>query len=114
MIIGLDYTKTEPAPLRPSIVKPGIQVESDGKFLWVSGVGDDSTSALWENRCRKGNPRASFPGSDWMVAPPSSKNSFLQFQTKKLIRSGNREHNGGSLAWTLLNKGPLLKGSQLV
>lgn len=30
-----------------------------------------------------------------MIAPSSSKDSFLHFQTKKLIRSGNREHNGG-------------------
>lgn len=30
-----------------------------------------------------------------MIAPSSSKDSFLPFQTKKLIRSGNRGHNGG-------------------
>lgn len=42
-----------------------------------------------------GNPTGIFPGSDWTIAASSSKDSFLQFQTKNLIRSGTMEHNGG-------------------
>lgn len=40
-----------------------------------------------------GNPRGFFSGSDWMIAASSSKDCFLQFQTKMLIRSGNMENN---------------------
>lgn len=42
-----------------------------------------------------GNPKGFFSGCLWMMVASSSKDSFLQFQTKKLIRSGNMEHNGG-------------------
>lgn len=42
-----------------------------------------------------GNPKGLFPGRHWMIVASCGKDSFLQFQTKKLIRSGNREHNGG-------------------
>lgn len=42
-----------------------------------------------------GNPQGFFSGYHWVIVTSSSKDSFLQFQTKKLIRSGNMEHNGG-------------------
>lgn len=42
-----------------------------------------------------GNPKGFFSGCHWKIVASSSKDSFLRFQTKKLIRSGNVEHNRG-------------------
>lgn len=42
-----------------------------------------------------GNPKGIFSGSDGKIVASSSKDSFLEFQTKTLIRLGNLEDNGG-------------------
>ena len=41
-----------------------------------------------------GGPEGFFSGSEGKAVASSSEDSFLQFQTKKLIRSGNLEDGG--------------------
>lgn len=82
--------------------------------MTFSGEAQDPSGILWKSSrwspveelsCVRtgvgtGSPTGIFPGSDWTVEASSTK-KLLQFQTKKLIRSGNPEHVGDSVAWTL-------------
>lgn len=83
-----------PAPSRPSLVKPGVS-----GICWKSSC----WSLMWEMLpwllavragVGTGGPEGFFSGSEGKTVASSSEDSFLQFQTKKLIRSGNLEDGG--------------------